>query len=131
MKLIDTSVALDHLMGDLRATALLGQLISDQVPILASELTRAELVAIMRSDERDLSERFFAILSWVPVNEHIARVAGDLAQGDGSDRDIGVIDYLVAATALVCGAELVTTTARRYPMLEGVRTAYPARRARR
>ncbi len=65
------------------------------------------------------------MFSWVPVNEQIARVAGDLA----SDRPAGrhgvrAIDYLIAATAMVIGVELVTTNPRRFPMLSELKPAY-------
>jgi hypothetical protein len=34
------------------------------------------------------------------------------------------IDYLIAATALVLDAELLTTNVRHFPMLEGLSPAY-------
>ena len=128
MKLVDTSVALDHLRGDLRATALLNELVAREEPIAASELTRVELLAAMRPGEREASEQFFSVLSWVPVNEQIARVAGDLASARPTTRHrVSAIDYLIAATAIVVGAELVTTNTRRFPMLPGLKPAYSAR----
>jgi predicted nucleic acid-binding protein len=128
VKLVDTSVALDHLRGDLRATALLNDLVAVREPVAASEVTRVELLAAMRPGERESSEEFFSVLSWVPVNEHIARVAGDLASARSATRQrVGPIDYLIAATAIVLDAELVTTNPRRFPMLSGLKPAYSGR----
>ncbi len=59
MKLIDTSVALDHLQGELKATALLSDLLARNEVVAASELTRAEVLAAIRPGERDASETFF------------------------------------------------------------------------
>ena len=128
MKLIDTSVALDHLQGDLRATALLSDLLARNEIVAASEVTRAELLAAVRPGERDVSEQFFSVFSWVPVDEQIARVAGDLASTRQAARhSVGAIDYLVAATAIVIGAELVTTNPKRFPMLPELKAAYASR----
>ena len=53
VKLIDTSVALDHLQGELRATALTNDLLTRNEVVAASELTRAEVLAAIRPGERD------------------------------------------------------------------------------
>src|SRR5271165_5140969 len=125
VKLIDTSVALDHLQGELKATALLSDLLARNEVVAASELTRAEVLAAIRPGERDASEQFFSVFSWVPVNEQISRVAGDLASDRPAGRHgVGAVDYLIAATAMVIGAELVTTNPRRFPMLSELKPAY-------
>ena len=81
--------------------------------------------------ERDASERFFAVISWVPVNEEIARVAGDLMSASTTgQKSAGAIDCLIAATAMVIGADLVTTNSERFPMLPGLQSAYPPRKSR-
>jgi predicted nucleic acid-binding protein len=128
VKLIDTSVVLDHLQGELKATALLSDLLARNEVVAASELTRAEVLAAIRPGERDASEQFFSVFSWVPVNEQISRVAGDLASDRPAGRHgVGAVDYLIAATAMVIGAELVTTNPRRFPMLSELKPAYTRR----
>lgn len=70
MKLLDTTVAVDHLRGRAKATdVVLAELESDE-PLPASEVVRFELVAGARHAD---------------------------------------VDYLIAATALVLEAELLTT----------------------
>jgi hypothetical protein len=125
MKLLDTTVAIDHLRGDRRATELLERLTVESEPLLASELSRFELLAGMRSDESDPTELFMGALTWVPVDEAIARLAGSLAaEYRRSHSGIDAIDYLIAATATVVGAELLTTNVRHFPMISGLRPPY-------
>ena len=51
MKVIDTSVAVDHLRGDTGAVDLLQRLVDQDEQLAASELVRFELLAGVRSDE--------------------------------------------------------------------------------
>jgi predicted nucleic acid-binding protein len=125
VKLLDTTIAIDHLRGDDRATHLLERLSNEGEPLLASELSRVELLAGMRPDELDGTELFMGALTWVPVNEEIARVAGSMAaQYRSAHRGIDAIDYLIAATAAVVDAELLTTNLRHFPMITGLRPPY-------
>lgn len=125
MKLLDTSVAIDHLRGVGPAVELLRDLVSADEALLASEVVRFELLAGVRRAEVDALEQFFAALSWVPVGEEIARTAAALAQRHRrSHSGIDDADYLVAATALLLEAELLTTNVRHFPMIKGLRPAY-------
>ncbi|MGH8328228.1 MAG: PIN domain-containing protein, partial [Steroidobacteraceae bacterium] len=65
MKLLDTSVGIDHLRGAQPAVDLLRRLIDDEEPVLASEVVRFELLAGVKDDEVEPLERFFSALSWV------------------------------------------------------------------
>jgi predicted nucleic acid-binding protein len=125
VKLLDTTVAIDHLRGDSRATQLLERLASEADPILASELTRFELLAGMRPDELEPTELFMSALTWVPVDEEISRVAGSMAEKyRKAHSGIDAIDYLIAATATVVGAGLLTTNVRHFPMITGLQPPY-------
>ena len=125
MKLVDTSVAIDHLRGEQAAVDLLKRLIGGQEPVVASEVVRFELLAGVRDDELEALEQFFSALSWIPIDEAITRTAGSLArQHRRAYSGIDDADYLIAATALVLDAELLTTNVRHFPMLAGLRPAY-------
>lgn len=125
MKLLDTSVAIDHLRGDPPAVELLTGLLEAEEDLLASEVVRFELLAGVRPKEVDGLERFFSALSWVPVGEEVARTAGDLAQRHRrSHSGIDDADYLIAATALLLEADLLTTNVRHFPMISGLASAY-------
>ena len=125
MKLLDTTIAVDHLRGDSRATQLLERLADEGEPLLASELSRVELLAGMRPVELEGTELLMGALTWVPVDEEIARLAGPMAAGYRSAHSgIDAIDYLIAATAFVVGADLLTTNVRHFPMISGLRPPY-------
>lgn len=125
MKLVDTTVAIDHLRGNASATGLLRRLIASDETLAASEIVRFELIAGVRKSEVATLERFFVALSWVPVDEQVSRTAGALARENRrAHSGIDDSDYLIAATALLLDAELLTTNVRHFPMLAGLRTAY-------
>lgn len=125
MKLLDTSVAIDHLRGARPAVDLLTGLLEAGEPILASEVVRFELLAGVRRKEVDALERFFSAISWVPVGEEVSRAAGSLAQRHRrSHSGIDDADYLIAATSLLLDAEFLTTNVRHFPMIDGLEPAY-------
>lgn len=79
----------------------------------------------MQDREVDALEQFFSAVTWIPVNERISRAAAELAwQHRRAYRGIDHADYLIAATALVLGADLLTMNVRHFPMLTGLRPAY-------
>jgi len=125
VKLLDTSVAIDHLRGAQSAVDLLTRLVDEEDAVRASEVVRFELIAGVRDEEMESLEQFFSALSWVPVEEAITRTAGSLAREHRKAYSgIDDVDYLIAATALVLDADLVTTNVRHFPMFAGLRPAY-------
>lgn len=125
MKLLDTSVAIDHLRGASPAADLLSELIEAEESLLASEVVRFELLAEVREQEVKALEHFFSVLSWVPVGEEVARAAGLLARRHRrAHSSIDDADYLIAATALLLDADLLTTNVRHFPMIAGLEPAY-------
>ena len=125
MKLLDTSVAVDHLRGTPAAVALIRELVNEEEPLVASEVVRFELLAGVREDEVEALELFFSAVSWMPVDETVAREAGFLARTHRrAHTGIDDVDYLVAATAVVLDADLLTTNVRHFPMLEALEPAY-------
>lgn len=125
MKLIDTTVAVDHLRGVEVAVDLLRSLVVEEEAVSASEVVRFELLAGVRDEELDALEQFFSAILWIPVDEPIARTAGLLARRHRKAYGgIDDADYMIAATALVVDAELITTNVRHFPMLAGLQPAY-------
>jgi predicted nucleic acid-binding protein len=125
VKLLDTSVAIDHLRGLPAAVELLAGLIEAEDLVLASEVVRFELMAGVRESEVEALERFFTALSWVPVGEEVARTAGELARRNRrAHTGIDDADYLIAATAILLEADLLTTNVRHFPMLAGLAAPY-------
>ena len=125
MKLIDTTIAVDHLRGASAALDLLTALIDTDDDLLASELVRFELLAGIRDKELAAFEEFCSALRWVEVTEDVARVAGQLARRYRRGHSgIGAVNYLIAATAIVIDADLLTTNVRHFPMYPKLKPAY-------
>jgi predicted nucleic acid-binding protein len=125
LKLVDTSVAVDHLRGARPAVDLLHAVIAADEPLIASEVVRFELVAGVRPSEIEALEQFFSALTWVAVDEAVSRTAGALARRHRrAFAGIDDADYIIAATAIILDADLLTTNVRHFPMLPGLRPAY-------
>lgn len=89
-------------------------------------VTRAEVLRGMSSSERTVTERLLEVLRWVSVDDAVSRRAGELGrQYRHSHPGLSVADLLIAATALVLGAELATANLRHYPMYSGLTAPYP------
>lgn len=121
----DTSVLVDHLRGDARATGLLQRRASEGDELWAVMVTRVELLAGMRSDERGATRALLDSLRWLDVDVELADLAGELARRyRRSHRGVELPDYVIAAGTQVLGATLLTTNVRHYPMMPGLEPAY-------
>jgi predicted nucleic acid-binding protein len=122
MTLLDTSVLIDVLRGFRPAADFLIGL--DEVPV-ASELTRAEVLRGVRSPERPRTETLLRSLRWVAVDEPVSRRGGELARRyRRSHPGLGIVDFVIAATAQLLDCELATTNVRHYPMFTGLAPPY-------
>lgn len=125
MKVIDTTIAVDYLRGIPNATDLLQEMLRSGEDVIASELVRFELIAGARSSELESLDRFLSALTLLPVDEDVAHAGGVLARAHRlSHSGIDDVDYLIAATALVVGADLLTTSVRHFPMIDGLQAPY-------
>lgn len=122
--LVDTSVLIDYLRGHPGAAQVLEaeRLLA---PLAASEITRLEILAGMRSAEEPATRSMLSTLVWHPVGETIAELAGELGRRWlPSHRGIDGADLAIAATALQCEARLLTRNVRHFPMFEGLTAPY-------
>jgi len=121
---IDTSVLIDVLRGNDPAWAALREA-AQRAPVAASVLTRVELLAGMRSAERSQVRGLIDRFRWIDVDSSVAQRAGELARSyRRSHPGIDVVDYVIAATSEVAGAELWTRNVKHFPMFEGLRPPY-------
>jgi predicted nucleic acid-binding protein len=119
---LDTGVLIDQLRGSEAAFEYLAGLEARPV---CSEVTRIEVIQGLRSAERRAANRVFATISWVPVNESVARRAGELGQRwRRSHPGIGVADLAIAATAEELEADLATQNIKHFPMFKNLRAPY-------
>lgn len=125
MRLIDTSVAVDHLRGHQPATRLLDDLLDAHEAVLGSELVRFELLAGARAADESAVGWFLEAVDWIPVTEAVARQAATYARAyRASHSGIDDADYLIAATATILDAPLLTTNLRHFPMFEDLSRPY-------
>lgn len=122
--LVDTSVLVDYLRGDVGAARAL----ESRRPagrLHASEITRLEVLAGMRPEEEGLTRSLLSTLVWHPVDGNVAELAGELGRRWlPSHHTIDGADLAIAATALLTERELLTTNIRHFPMFEGLRRPY-------
>lgn len=127
--LVDTDVLIAHLRGvEAARTWLLRARTDAGGRLAASVVTAAEILGGMRSPERAAVARLLATLHLHPVNEVVARRAGELmGQYRRSHSTIGLGDYLIAATAKVQGFDLATLNVKHFPMFDGLHPPFPLR----
>lgn len=92
-----------------------------------SVLTRFELLAGMRADERSEIRLLLDSLTNLEASSEVATRAGEWARTfRRSHQGISSIDYLVAATTEVHGADLLTQNVKHYPMFTDLEPALPS-----
>jgi predicted nucleic acid-binding protein len=118
---LDTSVLVDILRGAPAAVTYARELTER----ICSEVTRVEVIRGLRSRERRGAELMFAEIGWIPVDEEIARRAGELGRRyRRTHPGIGVSDLIIAATAQFVGMELATANTKHFPMFKSLRPPY-------
>lgn len=122
--LVDTSVLVDYLRGHKGAAGLLEQERAD-APLHASEITRLEILARMRTPEEDGTRSLLSTLVWHPVDAEVAEEAGSLGRRWlPSHHAIDSADLAIAATAIRTGSRLLTRNVRHFPMFTDLHAPY-------
>lgn len=122
---VDTSVLIDHLRGDERAHATFRDAIESGRTLAASVLTKTEVLAGMRAPEEAATRCLLGALQWVEIDDRLTERAGMLAnQYLRSHPGVDVVDYVIAATTELLGAELWTRNVRHFPMFSGLNPPY-------
>lgn len=86
--------------------------------VLYSPISVAELWASARPREYDALNNLFQALTCAPIGEDTGRQAGVYLRQFRRSHGIEVADALIAACAVVSGAELWTRNRKYYPMKE-------------
>jgi predicted nucleic acid-binding protein len=120
--LIDTDVIIDYLRDRPEAVSYLESLTET---LLTSAVTIAELYAGVRDGaERDALDSFIQAFEIVAVDEEIALKGGLYRRDYSKSHHTGLADALIAATAEIRNAELVTLNKKHFPMLSNVIVPY-------
>lgn len=122
---VDTSVLIDHLRGNEEARHAMRTAVVASERLVGSVLTKVEVLAGMRSTEREATRRLLSSLEWIGVDDDLAERAGLLAnQYLRSHPGVDPVDYVVAATAQRLESELWTRNLKHFPMFPGLRAPY-------
>lgn len=117
MILVDTDVLIANLRGIDPAREWLISSRTRTGRLAVSVVTNAEIIGAMRSPERHEVTRLLNSVRSLPVTDMIAHRAGELRRRfRRSHAAIGLVDYLIAATADVHGLELATLNIKHFPM---------------
>jgi predicted nucleic acid-binding protein len=120
--LIDTDVLIDYLRDRAEAVAYLESLTE---PLLISAITVAELYAGVREGaERTKLDEFIRAFEVVEVDREISVKGGLYRRDFVKSHNVGLADALIAATAEVRQAKLVTLNSKHFPMLNDVVAPY-------
>src|SRR3989338_6249365 len=120
MEIIDTNLFIDHFRGYAPATLFFESLEG----AIFSAVTETELVAGSQCSVSETKKDILQFLSkWKKINvdNQIALLAGDLSRKDGLE--LG--DAIIAATAIINKAELLTRNVRDFEKIKTLRVKSP------
>lgn len=116
MRLIDTDILIDHFHNVAAATEFVARILLEDGQVLISIVSVIEILAGMQQGEEDDTEALFALFTIVTADEPVARIAGRYLNQFGKSSAMDLGDAVIAATAEVYDAELITRNVRHYPM---------------
>ena len=120
--LIDTDVLIDYLRDQPEAVTYLE---SQSGRLQISVITIAELYAGVRDGaERTKLDAFFQAFEIVPLDARVAVQGGLYRRDYGKSHGVGLADALIAASAQVQQATLVTLNRKHFPMLTNIEVPY-------
>ncbi len=124
MNLFDSDVLIEYLRGNPAARPLVEDAVRSG-RAACSVVTRFELLAGMRSGERGAVRALLEAMVNLDITEAVAGRAGEWARTyRHSHAGIGALDYLIAATAEIEGADLLTLNVRHFPMYPDLAPAF-------
>lgn len=115
---IDSDILIDHLRGYQEALDFIDALLLDGAEVCFSVISEAEIYSNVRPGEERKIRILFDRLTRLSVTGEIARKAGEYRAQYLRSHGLTLPDALVAATALVHSANLVTRNDRHYPMTD-------------
>jgi len=114
--LIDTALFVARIRGDPRAIQFFRRYRGRR--FYASVITKLELMLGMRPEEFWKTQRLLRRVKWIPVTEEIADQAAVYMAQYSKTHGLTLADALIAATAKVTGARLVTLDRDFFPMTD-------------
>ena len=123
--LIDTDVLIDYLRDNPQAVQFLE---NDRRELLISTISVAELYAGVREGaERQALDAFLSAFDPVSVDSSVAEKGGLYRRDYFGSHAVSLADALIAATASVRSATLVTLSRKHFPMISDIHIPYTKR----
>ncbi|HVL52603.1 MAG TPA: type II toxin-antitoxin system VapC family toxin [Actinomycetota bacterium] len=123
--LVDTSVLIDHLRGNVAARRALGEAVENGERLTCSIVTKVEVLAGMRPADEPPTRLLLDALDWLIVDDIVAERAGLMANRYlRSHPGVDPIDFIIAATAYEHDALLWTRNLKHFPMFTDLRSPY-------
>jgi predicted nucleic acid-binding protein len=114
--IVDSNIAIDYLRGKEEAIHFLEGPLG---PFAISAVSITELYAGIRNREELIEvEKFLESFTIHPVDEEIAKKAGDYLKQYAKSHDFGIADALIAATSTLHGEQIATRNVKDFPMLD-------------
>ncbi len=123
LTIVDSSVLIDASRDRQPAIRFLSEA-ADAGPLWSSVLVRSELWVGVRPDEDDRVTDLLDHLRWQDVTGPIADLAGRLGSRYRRTHHIGLVDLVIAATAIELGGTVATLNVRDFPMFPGLQPPY-------
>lgn len=120
--IVDTDVLIDFFRGNPKTIDFIGRYSTE---INISSVTITELYSGVRSnkEEQDI-EDFLETIKIINVDQKIARDGGLVRKRYSKSHGTGIIDSLIAATALIYQLPLATLNQKHYPMVDNLIVPY-------
>jgi predicted nucleic acid-binding protein len=117
--LLDTSVIIDALNQKRGRWQLLGSLVEAGDTLACSVVTLTEIYAGVRPKEMALTQQFLDAMEHYQLDSRLARDAGLLKnEWAKQGQTLGVVDLIIAATALAHNLVLMTDNRKDFPMTQ-------------
>jgi predicted nucleic acid-binding protein len=117
--LLDTSVIIDALNQKRGRWQLLGSLVEAGDTLACSVVTLTEIYAGVRPKEMALTQQFLDAMEHYQLDSRLARDAGLLKnEWAKQGKTLGVVDLIIAATALAHNLVLMTDNRKDFPMTQ-------------
>jgi predicted nucleic acid-binding protein len=121
--IVDSNVLIDAIRNRQPALRFL-EAAASAGAVWSSVLVRSELWVGSRPGENDRIEDLLGRIAWHDVTPSIADHAGRLGAPFRLTHHIGVVDLVLAATAIELGGTVATLNVRDFPMFPGLQPPY-------
>lgn len=117
----DTSILIDKFRGGEKFGTFISGIVNPNTRIYLPSIVQFEIMSGKSTRDKEIFRRitaFFDKMEKIDLTENISRRAGFLYRD--LELKIGVVDYIVAATALEINAQVVTLNKKHFSQISGL-----------